>query len=202
VKTTIRQILDKPPCRDGIKLINSLNLPDSTEVTPMQMLEFGGIENAVWGLRCFDYKDYCLFLADVAESVLYIFEEKYPDDKRPRLAIDAIRLYYKGEISISQLDAAYDAAADAAAAADAEAADTYYATDDAAAAAATAAYTAVAAAVADTTVVAAYYAAADDAATYTPYTAVAASAKKQQWAVIEGLYVKHFSFDRVDGVES
>ena len=39
-----------------------------------------------------------LFAADCAESVLHLFEERHPDDDRPRLAIQAARDYANGLI--------------------------------------------------------------------------------------------------------
>ena len=55
---------------------------------------------------------------DVAEIVLHIYEEKYPDDKRPREAIQAAKDYLRDVINIDELgnkrDAAYAAHADAA----------------------------------------------------------------------------------------
>lgn len=67
-----------------------------------------------------------------AESVLHIYEDKYPNDDRPRKAIQAAKDYLKGNISIDDLIDARRAAYSAAAAA----------YDDAAAAAAYAAYSA------------------------------------------------------------
>jgi Imm-5 like putative immunity protein len=59
------------------------------------------------------------FAADCAGHVLHFFEERYPDDKRPRLAIEAAR---SGQVSAANANAAnaaaYAAHADAAAAAD------------------------------------------------------------------------------------
>jgi hypothetical protein len=52
--------------------------------------------------------------ADFAERVLPLFEDQYPDDDRPRKAIDAARAYARGEITKEQIDAAGDAARDAA----------------------------------------------------------------------------------------
>ena len=46
----------------------------------------------------------------IAEVVLPIFEEKYPEDNRPRKAIEAARLYLAGEIGIEELAAARAAA--------------------------------------------------------------------------------------------
>jgi hypothetical protein len=49
-----------------------------------------------------------------AEQCLHEFEKKYPDDLRPRQAIEAKRKWLKGEISNEDLDAARSAASDAA----------------------------------------------------------------------------------------
>ena len=56
-----------------------------------------------------------LFAADCAERVLPIFEERYPNDDRPRKAIEAARLYARGEIGAAARAAAQAAAGEAAA---------------------------------------------------------------------------------------
>src|SRR5690606_40470249 len=88
---------------------------DDEPLSFKRILESNGIKDAVWSLNVLAYKERCLFQADVAESVLHIFEAKYPDDSRPRKAIKAIRDYHAGLISRNELDAyaayaAYDAA--------------------------------------------------------------------------------------------
>ena len=59
-----------------------------------------------------------LFAADCAEHVLHLFENKYPGDDRPRLAIQATRDYANGTIRAASWAAAgaaaWDAAGDAA----------------------------------------------------------------------------------------
>src|SRR5271165_6484754 len=88
-----------------------------------------------------------LFAADCAEHVLHFYEEKFPDDTRPRKAIEVVRRYANGEATLEELtsavwaawDAARDAASDAAWAA-------AYAAGDAAYAASYTAYAASAAA--------------------------------------------------------
>ena len=55
-----------------------------------------------------------LFACDCAERTLPIFEKDYPDDKRPRHAVEVARLYADGKASESELAAARDAATDAA----------------------------------------------------------------------------------------
>ena len=91
-----------------------------------------------------------LFAADCAEHVLHVFEEKYPDDDRPRKAIEAARKFAYGKIRKKELSDAWAAACVAAcgaacyavyysahAAADAAHGAIYYAAADAAWAAAT-----------------------------------------------------------------
>ena len=118
MKFTLNIIKEKSPCASGWKtLLKSLNKTeaDDEELDLMDVLKSNGVEDAVWCLRCFDYLDYCLFLADVAESVLYIYEQKNKNTA-PRDAINAIREYKLGNITKAELvDAAADAAAYAAA---------------------------------------------------------------------------------------
>lgn len=105
---------------------------DSEPLSLMTVLESNGIKEAVWCLRAVDYKEYCLFLADVAESVLHLYEAEH-SNTAPRLAIEAIRKYHQGAITKQQLTKAAYAAADAAADAvtDAAAYAAYAATDPA-----------------------------------------------------------------------
>ena len=58
-----------------------------------------------------------LFAVDCAEHILHLFEAKYPDDKRPRLAIEAARDFANGKISEAEWAAAGEAAGTAAKAA-------------------------------------------------------------------------------------
>ncbi len=118
-----------------------------------------------------------------AKEVLGLFEEKYPDDDRPRKAIEAAENWLKNPTSENAAPAyaAADAAADAAAAAAAYAAADAYAAyaADAAADAAAAAYAAAdayaAAAAADAY---AAYAAAAAADAYAAYAARSSSGKR------------------------
>ena len=176
MKTTLNIIKSHHPCPDGwAKLLKSLGKTkaDDEPVSLEYILNSNGIQDAVWALRCFDYKEYCLFLSDVAESVLPIFEDKYPDDKRPRKCIEGIRLYHAGEIGLSELTQLSDAAHAAASAA-------------ARAAAHAAAYAAHAAAHAAAYAAHAARAAAHDAA-YAAYAAYAVT-----WSNTERLFIKHF----------
>jgi len=183
--TTLNKIKDKHPCSDGwSKLLKSLGKTktDDQDLDLMHILKSNGIQDAVWTLRCFDYLDYCLFLADIAENVLHIYE-KNNDSKAPMLAIKAIRDYKKGVITKAQLSNAYTAAADAAYTAADAAADAYADADAAADADADAAYAA-----ADDAAYAAYAA---DAAAYAA-DADAAAAADAGWSDVERLFIKHF----------
>jgi len=178
--TTLNEVLKHGPCSQhsdrggwGLLLKNlNKNVADDAPLTIMQILESNGIKDAIWSLRCFKYKEYCLFLADVAESVLHIYEENN-SNKSPRLAIEGIRAHHAGKLDIKELLKLADAAA-AAAAADAAAAAYAATAADAATAAATAAAAAYAAA-------AAAYAA-----------AAAAAARQNKWEEIKQLFIKHF----------
>jgi hypothetical protein len=44
-----------------------------------------------------------MWAADCAEHVLHLFEEKYPEDKRPREAIEAGRAWIRGEIIVGEV---------------------------------------------------------------------------------------------------
>lgn len=119
---SLQQIKDKKPCKSGWETLlksKGKTKADKDLFPITDILDSNGLDDAVWCLRCFEYKDYCLFLADVAESVLHIYEENNAS-KAPRDAINAIRDYHAGKISKGDLDAAVSAAyavSDAAAAA-------------------------------------------------------------------------------------
>lgn len=51
-----------------------------------------------------------LFAADCAEHVLHLFEDKYPEDKRPRQDIETARRCANGKATKEELAAARDAA--------------------------------------------------------------------------------------------
>jgi len=167
--TTLNQIKEQSPCKDGWKKLLKYLGKSQGDDEPLGfevILDSNGIRDAVWCLRVLPYKDRCLFAAEVAESVLNIFESKHPGDDRPRKAIEAVRMWHRGGISDEELQEAAHAAAYAAFA------DAY--------AARAAAYAAFADADAD----AAAYAAADAAAD--------ADAREAKWGEIEALFVNHF----------
>ncbi len=114
------------------------SVPKWGKYTPFpltEVLEVCGLADALWCLRCTvePSEDIRIeFACRCAEHVLHIYEDKYPDDKRPRKAIEAARACIT-EKSAAAADAAWAAAdaADAAWAA-ADAADAAWAAADAA----------------------------------------------------------------------
>jgi hypothetical protein len=117
----------------------------------MHILKSNGLDHAIWALRTQEKKYSVEFAVGCAENVLNLFESKYPEDKRPRNAIDAAKRYLENPSEENRLacwaaaGAACDAASSAWAAADAaDAAGAAYAADAACAAcdAARAAYAA------------------------------------------------------------
>ena len=133
IYTTLEKIKAHRPCADGLKkLLRHLGKTDSDD-EPLGLdiiLRSNGFENALWALRAVEGHDREIrhLACDFAEHVLHVYERRYPDDSRPRTAIEVSRRYVDGLATKSELVAAGVAAA---AAADAAA----YAAADAAAAA-------------------------------------------------------------------
>jgi len=78
MKITLRKIWEHYPCCENLGTHDA-----DIEVSLIQILESNGIQDAVWALRCFDYTDYCLFLADVAVHA----DESAKEEKRKEIEI-------------------------------------------------------------------------------------------------------------------
>jgi len=114
---TWNRILEFRPCGQRLnevekpygwlKAINYWRPKDlDEEVSIPMVLESNGLDNAVWALCAFkkDYeREWWMFKADIAELVLPIFEERYPDNKALREAIEGARLFADGKISEEEL---------------------------------------------------------------------------------------------------
>jgi hypothetical protein len=120
ITTTLNRIRAHSPCEDAWeKLLKHLGKTkaDDEPIKFSTIIESNGLDDALWCLRSIypeHDKEVRLFAADCAEQVLHLFEEKYPNDNRPRLAIEAARKFANGEITREELDAARAAAWDAA----------------------------------------------------------------------------------------
>jgi len=147
MKITVEQLEKARACTEGIEWFKKQNCTDLKEVIQkaIETKDFNILKYANWGLtRFLSKKDKIRYAIFAAEQVLYLYEKKYPKDKRPREAIQAAKNYLeKPTLENKKAAAAYAAAAFAAgAAAYATAAD---AADAAAFAAGAAAFTADAA---------------------------------------------------------
>jgi len=176
--TTLNKIRASSPCTSGWKkLLSHLGTdfnPDA-EINLLTVLESNCVTDMLWARSATeqDSKRIASQLAiEFAEQSLPIFENRHPEDQRPRRAIQAARDYLDGKIDLEALREARVHAAAAAAAADDAADDA----DDAGGgdAAAYAAYAATYAAAAAT--YAADYAATDAAADYAADAATYAAA--------------------------
>jgi hypothetical protein len=138
--TTLNKIKAHSPCADGwAKLLLFLNKTEADDepLSIATIIQSNGIRDAVWALCAVEGKDkeIRLFAADCAESVLHIYEKQYPNDDRPRKAIQAARDYANGVIGKDELAAASAAWAAAWDASDAARAAAWDASDAARAAA-------------------------------------------------------------------
>jgi hypothetical protein len=105
--TTLNEIRNFSPCGyDWKQLLTYLNKTkaDDESLDFKTILEAVGIKDTLWYLRTQEFKDYYKLVVRVAYSVLPIFENKYPEDKRPRLAIEAVEKFINGKISKEELD--------------------------------------------------------------------------------------------------
>jgi hypothetical protein len=106
--TTLNKIKAHSPCEDvWDKLLNYLGKTqaDDDPLSIATIIESNGIKDAVWALCAVEGKDkeIRLFAADCAESVLHVYEKQYPNDYRPRKAIQAARDYANGVICTQEL---------------------------------------------------------------------------------------------------
>lgn len=76
---------------------------ETEQASPAEILEDNDICFAIRALANYPYRDTCLFLADVAESVMYVYK-KYSDDDTPIRCIQAIRAYSDGNQPIEHLE--------------------------------------------------------------------------------------------------
>ena len=113
MKITQQKLKDWSACTDGYKWARGI-LKDK----PMEVKEFLKItadyrlDWANWVIcRVFDKPNKVRYAIFAAEQVIHLFEKKYPNDKRPRKAIEAAKTWLENP------SAAYAASADSAASA-------------------------------------------------------------------------------------
>ena len=132
MKTNLKTIIKFRPCSRGItKLMNNLghkcnrcNWEDvynslskeqqTKDIDFKFILESNGVKDTFWCLYTQPKKIRMLISADVAESILHIYEEQYPNDMRVRNCIQGVRDYCDGKITQERLNVLKQDAADAA----------------------------------------------------------------------------------------
>lgn len=120
IHTTFRQLKEAGACSERYrylarKLGGVKKHGKDTPITLKQILDINGLDDALWALRaCNDSERFSRLLAcDCAGRVLPIYEAQYPEDDRPRKAIEIARRYANGEVTLDELSAARDAVIDA-----------------------------------------------------------------------------------------
>ena len=136
MKITKEWLQEINACASGIRWFLNQKETDSIKVLEA-LIEDNELADANWLItRLMDRKQKLQYAIFAAEQVIDIFENKYPNDKRPRLAIEAARKVLENDTAENRRAAAAAAAAAyACAAAYAYAADAAYAYAAAAAAA-------------------------------------------------------------------
>jgi len=164
VKISEKWLVKKGACETSVEAFKNQTETDSLKILK-KLISTKKLDWANWLIvRVMTYKQYVAYAVYGAEQVVGIFEKKYPNDNRPRAAINAAKKCIKNPTKKNK------AAADAAATDAANAADAADAADAASAAVDYVAYAAYTAA--DAADVAAAADAADAA-----YTAYAAATK-------------------------
>jgi hypothetical protein len=123
VDITLDKLESLNACAPAITWLKNQHTTDIFELYEL-LKKTENLEWGTWiGTRLMTRSQKIKFAIFADEQVLHIFENKYPNDKRPRLAIDAARAYLDDptlENKNAAAYAAYAAAADAADAADAK----------------------------------------------------------------------------------
>lgn len=122
--TTLQLLKEKNACLKGIEtLLESLpeNFNHAEPISLLHIVESNGLNDALWALRATQEEGADRVAKELAiefaEKALPIFEDRYPDDKRLREAINAARFFLAGDITREQLfEARYAAEAAEAAA--------------------------------------------------------------------------------------
>ena len=123
ITTTLNKILSHDPCGQDPKagegwwkLLNYLgkNQADDEPLPLLTILESNGLDGALWALRAVEGYDreIRLYSCWCACQSLHVFEDKYPNDMRPRRAIETAALYAEGLSNKDDLAYAFDAATD------------------------------------------------------------------------------------------
>ena len=107
---TLRYLKSISACSEAVEVFKNKYPKGASADAVFKALIPEKLDWANWLIaRILDRKNRIRYAIYAAEQVLEIFEKKYPDDKRPRLAIEAARAVVKKDTMIN-CDAAYAAA--------------------------------------------------------------------------------------------
>ena len=115
-KVTLKWLGKMDACSSGVVYYKTLGETNLLKILE-RCIEDREFDYANWLLvKCMDYKQSLRYAVYAAESVLYLYENAYHNDNRPRLAIEAVRavIMSDSEKNRAAADAAAAAAADAA----------------------------------------------------------------------------------------
>ena len=91
MKITKEWLKERSACSEGVEWFLAQKETDAVKVLKKLIDEDKWIW-ANWTIcRIFDYKQKVQYAVFAAEQVIDLFEQKYPDDKRPREAIEAAK---------------------------------------------------------------------------------------------------------------
>ena len=97
MKITKQFLIDNDACDEGVDAFTATfgDEADLKDVAAYGLKEGGEmLDYIMWLLpRCMDKTQRARYAVFAAESVLPIYEREYPDDKRPRAAIDAAKAW-------------------------------------------------------------------------------------------------------------
>lgn len=146
LKTTLALLHKANACSAGLQTLTASlgsKWTDDKEISLKRILKSNGLDHAIWAMRATTEpckRAIVLLSVDFAMEVLGNFEKAFPDDKRPREALQAASDFMDGKITLAQLEDKKSAARSAARSAAYSAA--YSAADSAADSAYWAAYSA------------------------------------------------------------
>ena len=120
INTTLTKIRDCHPCEDSwVQLLAGLGKTkaDDDPLPMTDILRICGLADCLWATRSLPEHDktWRLLACDYADNMLHLFEDKYPDDSRPRDCIAVSRRFALGDATSDELEAARGGAAWAAA---------------------------------------------------------------------------------------
>ena len=95
-------------------LLEGLGVAEADEAPlPFErILDINGLDDALWTLRTLEEYNRAarLFACNCAKRALPVFEREYPEDKRPRMAVEAAERFAQGETTAENLADAEKAA--------------------------------------------------------------------------------------------